>query len=295
MADRYGRLLLIGRYPYATSAARAFLKELNQQGVRSPNPARLTPERSLDSIRCHILQRAHDMGRPHQALPWSPEEYLLVDEHVRGILHGRFSDTRQAGIACLKKIAQLHRAHPDVWGASSPRTLLGVVWRVAQRMRTLGAIRGDSRWTLPERRILDRYSRAALKGEYRFLSMARVACWRELFQLHQKLMRKVGFGQVVPARSQTSVAAQLRLRAFALGRPRRGLDWTPQEMRILMKWARKYQVARRHWHSLNYADAAGAARRELKLKGFSRTQTGVCAKLQSAVRGRWGRYQAQGE
>jgi hypothetical protein len=295
LLDHYARQVVRGEYRDAKQAARELLRRLDQLYAK---PRKLTSprvRRSLHHVHCLLCERAHELGWSRQHLFWSPREEQIINRYVNELLAGRFRHARAAGAACKHELDRLHEAHPNARWAEKRRTQVAVNFRITQRTRATGEAWPHSRWTIPEKRIVERYAHAVLEGRFPNLPKATERCHRDIERYHRQLRKQRPGSSPAPSpRSPKSLLDILRKRTLELGRPKRRLDWTPQEMRVVMKWARKYQAMRKHFHALGYSEAAREVRRELERQGFNRTQIATHHKLEATVHRIWGFYQAQG-
>jgi len=140
----------------------------------------------------------------------------MADRYARAVLDRRYPSAPQAARALLRERDRLRRRLPGAGWLRPDRSYMSAKLKVARRLRMLGRPLGWAPNSAAEKRLFDRYARAAVSGQYPSVLAAARACHRELGQQRQehpggdwpKLRRTVG-----------GVLAQLHLRARKLG------DW----------------------------------------------------------------------
>jgi hypothetical protein len=79
-----------------------------------------------------------------------------------------------------------------------------------------------------------------------------------------------------------------RLRDTSVGQSRPGREWTPVEMEMARRWARRCLAARRAGREFFITEAARRLRAELARKGLKRTERGCEGMVERLVRPRAG-------
>jgi hypothetical protein len=121
--------------------------------------------------------RAQATGRRGFGAAWAPPELELVDRHARALTQNRFRTARQAAAACLEELNQRRLERLEVY---APRLLGRVSLVLSARARELGWVPEETRLAPEENRILDRYARRFLAGEFPTVQAAADKCMREL-------------------------------------------------------------------------------------------------------------------
>jgi len=282
LADHYARLLVRGEYRDAAQATREMRRNIARLRARHPDVAWLQVRRNYHVVHCRLCERALELGRPRLHVAWALKEERIVDRHVLDLLNGGLPDARTAGLRCKRDLDRLYGEHPNDPRACAPRTLIAVTQRILCRARALGQRWRNSKWAPWELQVIERCSRGILKSRSPSIIRATAHCRRELTRRQEQRQKKLGLIAVPYARSDRAIQWQLRGRTLALGRPMKGADWKPDELRIAQKWIRVYKANRPFFHRVIYDELAEKLRQDLLRQGHQRSFLGCKQTLQKA-------------
>jgi hypothetical protein len=112
-------------------------------------------------------------------------------------------------------------------GITCPKTDEAIGNRINARARALGWVSVQAPWSTSGVRIIDRFARAVVSGEYPSISAAARDCLYALERAGQ-------FGD----RTLAGLRSKLRTQVLGMGRPGSKPRWSSEELRILDRFAR---------------------------------------------------------
>jgi hypothetical protein len=275
LIDRLARRVVDGRCRSARLAAREFLVETARLRDRDPRPAEAYPLRNIRTVHNRVWNRALEMGRPLSAVEWSVPELVVLGRFARRFVAGQYPHVKAAARDCVRAIEKLHQAHPVARWAAMRRSPGATFVKLKEVTHRLVPSWRHSRLTPWEVRILDRYARRLARGRLT-IRRATEECLGELTAQHRRLLvRRSDIPWRSPPRSYKAVKIQMVLRSRALGRRKGWAFWSPAEMRIVRKWAERFNATRREWRAFSLTAAARKLQADLRRRGVER-QVSVC-------------------
>jgi len=182
-------------------------------------------------------ERSRTLGRGSARRPWTAGELRIVARFSRAIVRGKYPSVKAAAPDLHRELLFYHQNNDPERGRYAPRTPSGAFARLLEYSRRHGrAVVRHVRWSSPEKRVLDAYARALLRGRYRNATEATRDCMRDL----QALRRRYPKARWLAAgRTQGSILGRLLDRANRLGRRLKSIRWTRQELRMIDAYARR--------------------------------------------------------
>jgi hypothetical protein len=175
----------------------------------------------------------------------------MLETYAQAVFERRYSGVSEAAREFLQEREALRRRNPNTEWLQARRTFPGVVWHIQERSRVLGRLSPRQPWTAAEMRLVDRYSRAIVRGRYSSVKQAAPDLQRDLLRLHEKRPKS---GQGLAARTRWGTFARLLAYSRAHGRKvSRHFAWSAQEKRVVEDYARALLRGR-------FANATEAAR-----------------------------------
>jgi hypothetical protein len=178
--ERYARALAGGQYESISAASRVCAQDIERlyAALRRTNPHHpiASRERPFASLRHRMKERLDVLSLPWAGKYLTPQEERVVSRHVRGVVNGRYHDTRQAAEAC---IGELSRLSGDA-GRVRPLSVLQVRARIYRRLLKLKLPWAYTKWSAQDAEVAERYARAIARGDYSTVRDATVACHSEL-------------------------------------------------------------------------------------------------------------------
>lgn len=211
LLQRFAKAVIRGRYPHAAAAlpgCRQALERIGRAGNR-------TDEAVVQRLRAHLVT----LGRPRIRQRWTPSEIRTVDRFARRIVCGRYRSVQAAVPGCRTTLIRLE--------GPITRSVEAVFRKLLERSAALGRVVVDMRFSPAEKRVLDQFADAVVRGEYSGAAAALADCREALRRARPSVQR-----HVVP------LAITLRRRIRALGRVLTHDPWTTQEVRIVTRFAR---------------------------------------------------------
>jgi hypothetical protein len=186
-------------------------------------------------------------------LPWLPAEARVADRYVRALLSGRYASAREAVPDCQRALDRL-RTRALARGESLPFRGSRAVWcRISKLALNAGRPPRGVRYTREERQLFSSHAQQLMDGKYRDTGAAGQAC----LQAHEKM--RAGLSSPLPARPLHRICRAIAKAARALGRLPARDRWTPDELRVVKRYARGVTSGR--YKQLE--EAARACRAEL--------------------------------
>jgi hypothetical protein len=147
---------------------------------------------------------------------WLADELRVVDRYAKALMRGRIVGTGVAAVRCREELTRL-----AVAAGRDPRELpASMRERIGKRARLHGWVLPGSEWRIEENRVLDRYVRACVRGEYPSIESAARECWKEMRGARGSFGRKLS-------------AVRLRLLEAARAQGRQPYRrWTKDELRV---------------------------------------------------------------
>jgi hypothetical protein len=232
--DGFGRALKRGQHLNATTAARAYLKEIDRLRRRYPRARWLKTERTLDGTLIKLIQRLKRLQAWSGAL-WPAQEVRLADRFAHRLIEGRYRSSNPAADDFLLARNALRDRSPEIEWLRRRRSKKSARRVILKRAHEMGWSKLFGRWAAPERLIMERYARAVARGEYPSVRRAAPACVREVANLHRQ-RPDASWSRL--NRTAPAVENQLQDYVKALRIARYNGYWTPGELAILDRFAR---------------------------------------------------------
>lgn len=161
----------------------------------------------------------------------------IVARFSRAIVRGKYPSVKAAAPDLHRELLFYHQNNDPERRRHAPRTPLGAFARLLEYSRRHGrSVVRHVKWSSPEKRVLDAYARALLRGKYRNATEATRVCMRDLQVLRRRYPKARWLASV---RTQGSILGRLLDRANRLGRRPRSIPWTRQGLRMIDAYARR--------------------------------------------------------
>jgi hypothetical protein len=171
------------------------------------------------------------MVRPAH-LSWLPAEARVADRYVRALLSGRYASAREALPDCQRALDRL-RTRAVAKGEGLPFRGSRAVWsKISKLALDAGRPPRRVRYTREERELFSRHAKQLMDGRYSDAG----AAGRAYLQAHEKM--RAGLSSPPPARPLHRICLVIAKAARALGRPPVHGRWTPDELRVVKRYAR---------------------------------------------------------
>jgi hypothetical protein len=248
VVDRFARQVAAGRI----ASAQAALSPCRRELARLDAPVKRTDRAILH----HLVDRAHDFGRPPATRRWTGPELRFIRDYAQALGQGKYPSSLAAARACRQAMA----------GAGLPLDHSLVVLSVKLREQTLGWTQRKVHWTPEEDRLVADFARSIHEGRYAGVAAALTAC---AAALEQQRKRAADPSAARPRHTLHAVNMRLWEAAFRLG-PRPLSRWRESEKRIIDRYARAVMrhrypsimaAARACCAAVNHLDARSAASR----------------------------------
>lgn len=260
--DRFARRVGNGRYPDIAAASPDCTRALDRYRQR----AKRRVVRTEAAVRRALAARANAIGLVLRGRAWTREEDQVVDRYARAVASGRIPSAVAAAERCAADINRRRERHPERYPDRVRRTVDAVHGRLWPRVAQWRYPWRHTRWTEAERRVVERYARAALAHEHPSLLAAARACHAELAEV----VRPAG-GKAVPVRPVHAVRDMLvkctRRHDWRQLPYRR---WDPAEHRVGRRWTRRYILHRQGKLVANLVTLAGMLKADLDRHGYYR-------------------------
>ncbi|MCX6844842.1 MAG: hypothetical protein NTX53_21475 [candidate division WOR-3 bacterium] len=208
--------------PHASALARGECPDTRtamRQVKRAFERAGLETRHHDSAILDRVIARSRALGRPLQAVPFSPEEDHVIDRFSRALVRNEYPYGMAAVADCRRALARA--------GIASPRGDTMIARRINARACALGWGSEFAPWSAAGVRIIDRFARALVSGRYPSIVVATRAC--------RPAMERAG---QLENRTHAGLHAKLRVQSLRMGRPKCRPRWTGEELRILDRFAR---------------------------------------------------------
>ena len=250
VVSRFARAIVRGRYPHVKQALPDCRREL----------APIAPglQRTDVAIAWRLLCRAYDFGLPRWMHFWTDQERRLLEPHALALARGEYPDAPTAARLVNRAFKQAGLAvrHPD----ESVRD------EILVRARALGRAPCSGCFSPVEDRVIDRFSRALVRNEYRHGAAAVADC-------HRALAR----AGITRRRKDAAIANRINDGARALGRVSKFAPWSASGARIIDRFARA--LVSDSYPSIVAASRACRSALERAGQLGNRTEGGLRAKL----------------
>jgi len=235
LLDDYARAVRRGRYRTARAAARAYLQGLDRLARRHRGTRWLRTDRTLDSVFTALVKRLKRL-KAWSGPVWPEPELQLAERFAQGLIDGRYASARAAARDFLSARDDLRARLPEIVWLRRRRALRNAQRVINKQAHEMGRSVQTIPWGAPERRILDRYARAVARGRFRSILGAAPACKRVLARLH-RLHPETRWSRL--PRTLPAVEGQLQILVRGFGIPRNNGRWTPGELEIVDRFARR--------------------------------------------------------
>jgi hypothetical protein len=213
LLERHASALARGECPDTKTAVRQVKWAFEQAGLE----ARHHDSAILDLV----IARSRALGRPLNAVPFSPEEDRIIDRFSRALVRNEYPYGMAAVADCRRALAQA--------GIASPRGDSMIARRINVGACALGWGAVFAPWSAAGVRIIDRFARALVSGRYPSIVAATRACRPALERAGQ-----------LGNRTDGGLRAKLRVQSLRMGRPRCKPRWSGEELRILDRFVRAF-------------------------------------------------------
>jgi hypothetical protein len=208
IAEHYARTVVEGRYRSAAAAA-----PYCHSG--------LTGSHTLCSVTGKLRLLIRKMGRSRGNRRWTTREKAVVDRFARALVQRRYPGIKEALPDCQR---ERQCVEPTI-----ERTDLALAWKLLLRAYDRGLPRRKHRWTLGEKRLLERHAANLVRGRYPDIRTAASA--------YKTARERAGF-----AVQQTDHSIRTCISAFAQAMgyvpPKAMPSTSPDERRIIAGFSR---------------------------------------------------------
>jgi hypothetical protein len=240
LARRLAQALKAGRFAGRSEAVWAFEQEAARRrrrkasGFESPR-TRWAISHKIWREAGHPVAPLSPRSVRRERRPWYPEECRVRDAFARALARGRYRSALDASRAFLAERKLLRRRYPRARWLAPERTLTAVYAQMGRRARELGRPTGRW-WTIAEHRLVDALARRVTTG--RIPSALRAA--HEFIRLGaERRARYPKLAEQYPPRSIRVTHTRIWSRAQELGRPLLAVLWSPEEIELLERHARR--------------------------------------------------------
>ena len=160
IVNDFSLALARNEYRHGTAAAADCLRALADAGFSCRRSARVITRR--------IRAGAREMGWTTDYGQWSARDMQTIRRFAQALAAGRYPTIAAACRACRMSLAHAGRLEPE----DAKR----LVWRLRKLALDAGGKQFRPRWKPDELRIVDRFARALIRGEYATPSAARAEC-----------------------------------------------------------------------------------------------------------------------
>ena len=194
IVSRYVRAVAAGRYPDMLTATRECVAEiegLHRRWRRSrPEESRAIRPRTFQTFYTILRKESQQLGRAPAVSSYLPEETKLMRDCAQAVAEGRFPNVREATRAIWPEFERIWAGAENKDGVE--RTLGGISQRICLLARSLKQPRPETGWFPAEDRVIDRFARRVLAGDYRSAHAAVPDCRAELARLANSSLRSPG-------------------------------------------------------------------------------------------------------
>ena len=225
---RYVDGLMRHRYTKVTVAATDCFRE-HERLRRSASGRAQCPVRRTRAMTMTLLGKlARETGRVACQNQWTPHEMRALRRHAQALVQGVYYDSEQACIGCARELARLHLESPQSYGPRGTGAVRKFLPPLAHKLGWSGA---HSQMHPVEERVLDRYKRAFIKGEFPSAVEAARACQTELARLRGSI-------PTLRPKALSTLRTYINRRSRWLGVRSPAPKWTLQEEEVAAKYAR---------------------------------------------------------
>ena len=228
VARRYVGELMKGRYAKVTQAATDCFRELERLRRSAPGPARRPVRRTRVMTMTMLGKLTRNAGRVACQNQWTRQEMRVLRRHAQALVHGVYCDSGRATAACHQELARLHLARPLVYGPRGAGAVRKFLPPLAHKLGWSGA---HSQLHPIEERLLERYKRAFIRGEFPSAKAAARVCREELARLRQR-------APTLRPKTLSTLRTYIHRRSRGLGKNRMAAAWSPPEDRVASRYAR---------------------------------------------------------
>ena len=238
LVKRHASGLARGEYRDARTAVSHIKRVLVKAGRRVRHPDSVFQARVYDSVREMGLQLASRRLGPTQA--------ALIDRFGRALARNEYASGESAAAECSRACVRAGIAHP--------RSLEWLAFRIRAGAKTMGWTPAQRPWKASGVRVINRFAQAVVSGEYPSIVAAVRVC--------EETLKHAGEFE---NRTRAGLYITLRTRAINRGLPPARPRWTPDEMRIVDRFARA--IVRGEYTTASAAESR--CRRALELVGLT--------------------------
>ena len=238
--DTYARAVLRGEFRDARQATDAYLREVDHLRRRYRRAKWPRVRRSRSAVYRALLPRLQKLGRLRMLSFWTRTEERLIDYYARRVLQGLFPDAQAAARELMREMTRRRKRRAAGDSGLEVRTSRAVYTKLRRRLRQLGRQISDV-WRRDERQIVRRSARDLLERRYRSVPAAARVCERELDRLRRMQPRGE---RRLQRRTRAAIRHMIALEAQGMRRRWSGTVWTPQELRVVERFARAFMNGR---------------------------------------------------
>jgi len=247
LVKRHASGLARGEYRDARTAVSHIKRVLVKAGRRVRHPDSVFQARVYDSVREMGLQLASRRLGPTQA--------ALIDRFGRALARNEYASGESAAAECSRACVRA--------GIACHRSQARLAVIIRARARTMGWMPVQLPWNATGARVIDRFAQALVSGEHPSIAAAVRVCGETLKCAGE-----------LENRSEAGLYATLRIRAIRRGLPLSKPRWTPDEMRIVDRFARA--IVRGEYPTASAAQSR--CRHTLELAGLAEHLRGMMLK-----------------
>ena len=167
---------------------------------------------------------------------WSPQEKRVLDTYARALARGEYRSRVEAARDYQQNLDRLRRKYPRAGWLENRRTLYGIYRAMLNRSKTLRLPAVKAFWTREECALLDRFARRVAESQSYDGYQAARDYLRSVGELRRKHPR---LAWLQMHRTLDATAERIRLRSHEMGRPFLNIALSPEEDRVLARYAHK--------------------------------------------------------
>jgi len=234
VVDQFVEALRAGRYATITAAATGCCRRLAELRAENPSIRASSVGRNERAVYQRLNARVVATGETSYAPWWNRDELRVATRYGRALAKGRYAELAVAAGECREELALLAQRRPGEFRTRPPLGIYNAVAAVAHR---LGWSSQGRRMNPQEKRIIERHSRAYVRGKYRDSVEAARACYDELdaFYRSHRAFRPMTIG---------SVRTCVWRRYHEMGMPFARAKWTTEEDAVVRRYARALSEGR---------------------------------------------------
>ena len=211
LVKRHATALARGEYRDARTAVSHIKRALVKAGLGVRHPGKTFQARVYDSVR--------QMGLQLPSRRLGSTQAVLIDRFSRALARNEYGSGESAAAECSRACVRA--------GIAYPRSLERLAFCIRARAKTMGWTPAQRPWNASGVRVINRFAQAVVSGEYPSIVAAVRIC--------EETLKRAGEFE---NRTRAGLYITLRTRAINRGLPPSRPRWTPDEMRIVDRFAR---------------------------------------------------------